>query len=328
VVHLDPDARVTGEFSTLIDPRRDVGLTRIHGIRASDVAGAPTFPAAAATIGQLLAGRVFVAHNARFDAMFLSGEFARCGMQLPPAPVMCTMQLAGYYLGSLPARTLPACCQAAGVTLSGHHSALADARAAAGLLTCYYRFHRGLPRSWQQALLEAYLAVLDAVLEDRIITPLEVARLLGVPATEAEVILREASACTAIALNRDPSRLLQAGDRVVFTGDMDTSRTEIEALATADGLRVTSSVSRRLHSLWPPTPTPSQAKPPPREPSASGWSPSTSSSTSSTTAGKTLPPRPRPLSSWPPRAQACSQETIAATTPADDTHPSWVTTDI
>jgi len=34
VVHLDPDARVTGEFSTLIDPRRDVGPTRIHGISA------------------------------------------------------------------------------------------------------------------------------------------------------------------------------------------------------------------------------------------------------------------------------------------------------
>src|SRR6185437_1255200 len=62
VVHLDPDERVTGEFSTLIDPRRDVGPTRIHGIRASDVTGAPTFEAAAATIGQLLAGRVFVAH--------------------------------------------------------------------------------------------------------------------------------------------------------------------------------------------------------------------------------------------------------------------------
>lgn len=344
VVHLDTGARVTSEFSTLIDPRRDVGPSRIHGIRASDVAGAPTFPAAAETIRQLLAGRVLVAHNARFDAMFLAAEFGRCGMQLPPAPVMCTMQLAGHYLGGLPARTLPACCQAAGVTLSSHHSALADARAAAGLLACYRRCHRELPPSWQEALLaaartrtgqppaagdfqpvtrasqqarrselreplaalagrlpsgpggdsEAYLAVLDTVLEDRIITPeetrqltelaaqlgitqdtalqahrdylahvcaaawrdgtvtdseladlLEVARLLGIPAAEAEVILREAPGRTARSLNRDPSRLLQAGDRVVFTGDMDTSRTEIEALATAAGLRVTTSVSRK-----------------------------------------------------------------------------------
>jgi DNA polymerase-3 subunit epsilon len=344
VVHLDPGASITGEFSTLIDPRRDVGPTRIHGIRASDVTGAPTFPAAAQTIRRLLAGRVLVAHNARFDAMFLAAEFGRCGMQLPPAPVMCTMQLAGYYLQGLPARTLPACCQAAGVTLSVHHSALHDARAAAGLLACYRRCHRELPPSWQEALLaagrtrageppaagdfrpatrdsqqarrsglrgplagladrlpagtggdiDAYLAVLDAVLEDRVITPeetgqltelaaqlgitrgsalrahrdylahvcaaawrdgtvtgsehadlLEVARLLGVPAAEAEVILREAPGRTARSLNRAPSRLLQPGDRVVFTGDMDTSRTEIEALATAAGLRVTTSVSRK-----------------------------------------------------------------------------------
>jgi len=344
VVHLDPGASITGEFSTLIDPRRDVGPTRIHGIRASDVTGAPTFPAAAQTIRRLLAGRVLVAHNARFDAMFLAAEFGRCGMQLPPAPVMCTMQLAGYYLGGLPARTLPACCQAAGLTLPVHHSALHDARAAAGLLACYRRCHRELPPSWQEALLaagrtrtgkppaagglqpatrdsqqarrsglrgpladladrlpagtggdiDAYLAVLDAVLEDRVITPeetgqltelaaqlgitqgsalrahrdylahvcaaawrdgtvtdsehadlLEVARLLGIPAAEAEAILREAPSRTARSLNRAPSRLLQAGDRVVFTGDMDTSRTEIEALATAAGLRVTTSVSRK-----------------------------------------------------------------------------------
>jgi DNA polymerase-3 subunit epsilon len=344
VVHLDPDANVTGEFSTLIDPRRDVGPTRIHGIRASDVRGAPTFAEAAPVIRRLLAGRVLVAHNARFDAMFLDSEFQRCGLQLPAVPVMCTMQLAGHYLAGLPARTLPACCQAAGVALSEHHSALHDARAAAGLLGCYRGYHRELPPSWQEALLaaardpaaparaadglqpvtrasqqerrsqqrgpladladrlpagtggngDAYLAVLDAVLEDRIITTdetaqltqlaaqlgitrdaacqahrdylghvgaaawrdgtvtdseradlLEVGRLLGVPATEVEGILRDAVARPDRPLYRDPSRLLQAGDRVVFTGDMDTSRTEIGALATAAGLRVTTSVSRK-----------------------------------------------------------------------------------
>ena len=344
VVHLDPDARVTGEFSTLIDPHRDIGPTRIHGIRASDVSGAPTFSEAVETIRRLLAGRVLVGHNARFDAMFLAGEFQRCGLQVPAAPVMCTMQLAGHYLGGLAARTLPACCQAAGVMLSEHHSALHDARAAAGLLRCYRGCHRELPPSWLEALLaagrnaapsswaadgfqpvtrasqqerrsaprgplagladrlpagsggdsDAYLAVLDAVLEDRIITPdetsqliglaaqlgitrdgayrahrdylahvsaaawrdgtvsdsehadlLEVARLLGVPAAEASAILQAARTCPDLAPHRDPSRLLQPGDRVVFTGDMGTSRTAIEALATAAGLRVTSSVSRR-----------------------------------------------------------------------------------
>jgi DNA polymerase III subunit epsilon len=344
VVQLNTDAEVTAEFSTLIDPRRDVGPTRIHGIRASDVSGAPTFAEAAEAVHRLLAGRVLVAHNARFDAMFLAAEFQRCGVQVPPAPVICTMRLAGHYLSNLPARTLPACCQAAGVRLSEHHSALHDARAAAGLLRRYRNCHRVLPPSWTEALLaarrhavplasaaepfapvtratqqecrraapgplagladrlpagtgcdsDAYLAVLDAVLEDRVITPdetsqlaglaaelgitsggahrahrdylghvstaawrdgivsdseradlLEVARLLGVPAAEADAILQAARTSPDLAPHRAPSRLLQPGDRVVFTGDMDTSRTEIEALATAAGLRVTSSVSRK-----------------------------------------------------------------------------------
>jgi DNA polymerase-3 subunit epsilon len=56
--------------------------------------------------------------------MFLDAEFRRCGTQLPFVPVMCTMQLASHYLAGLSGRTLPACCQAAGVQLSAHHSAL------------------------------------------------------------------------------------------------------------------------------------------------------------------------------------------------------------
>ena len=68
---------------------------------------------------------------------------------------MCTMRLASHYLSGLPARNLPACCAAAGVTLSQHHSALCDAQAAAGLLSCYRAAHREIPGSWMQALVQA-----------------------------------------------------------------------------------------------------------------------------------------------------------------------------
>ena len=57
-------------------------------------------------------------------------ESGRCGVQFPPPPVMCTMKLAREYLTGLPGRSLTACCEAAGVTLSQHHSS----QAAAGLL--------------------------------------------------------------------------------------------------------------------------------------------------------------------------------------------------
>jgi DNA polymerase III epsilon subunit-like protein len=75
VVHLSTDGQITQEFSTLINPGRDVGPTRIHGIRAADVLHAPAFADAAATLWQLLSGRVLVAHNVPFDARFLESEF-------------------------------------------------------------------------------------------------------------------------------------------------------------------------------------------------------------------------------------------------------------
>ena len=40
----DPGARVTGEFSTLIDPRRDVDPTRVHGNDVVSIDGADLLP--------------------------------------------------------------------------------------------------------------------------------------------------------------------------------------------------------------------------------------------------------------------------------------------
>lgn len=377
VLLLDGDAQVTLGFCTLVDPCRDVGPTRIHGIRASDVVGAPTFAAVAAAIWSLLSGRVLVAHNASFDARFLDAEFGRLGVWLPPPPVMCTMSLATHYLRDLPARSLPACCAAAGVALSCHHSAADDAAAAAGLLARFRAAHQQLPASWANALhaaalaswtpgpiaaefcpvtraeqvlrwntqraplamladrlprgagsdTDAYLGVLDRILEDRFVSAselsdasklagelgltrdaaqrahreylqhvaaaawrdrqvtdaerqdlLEVARLLGVSTGEALGILQDARFSTS-----HPSvpgaTPLQPGDRVVFTGNMDTGRPQIEKLAATAGLRVTSSsaVRQRWSSLPTPTPSPARHAKPTR--SASAWSPSRSSCT-------------------------------------------------
>lgn len=341
VVQVDLSGFTTGEFATLINPSRDVGPTRIHGISAADVIDAPLFGDVAAQVWTWLTGRVLVAHNANFDARFLDAEFSRCGVRFPPPPLMCTMQLATQYLAGLPSRSLAACCEAAKVELSNHHCAIDDARAAAGLLASYRAAHHRLPASWAQAIAEAgtaawvpapidghfrvlnrgepaarraaqrppladlvdrlprgaggdldsYLHVLDRVLEDRVVTGaeagelvalaaelglasdtardahrqylrhvataawldgvvtdveradlLEVAQLLAVPADEALAILAAAHQVTAVA----PAVLgLSEGDRVVFTGDMHLTRSEIEAMAIAAGLRVTSSVSRK-----------------------------------------------------------------------------------
>lgn len=140
VVLLDPRGTVTGEWSTLVNPGRDLGPQRVHGITAADVRHAPTFQEIAGILAGLLRGRVPVAHNLRFDLGFLEQEFARAGAAIPALTTVgiCTMTEAARFLSVAP-RTLAGCCAAAGIPLDGHHDALIDARAAAGLLRHYLR---------------------------------------------------------------------------------------------------------------------------------------------------------------------------------------------
>lgn len=135
VVFVDESGQVEGEWSTLVNPGRDVGPTHLHGITAREVLRAPTFADIAPLLLRSVAGRTVVAHNAPFDARFLRVELGRAGFSWtgPDIPALCTMQLAGRYVRSR-SRRLGDCCRAAGLEQVGAHEALADARAVAGLL--------------------------------------------------------------------------------------------------------------------------------------------------------------------------------------------------
>lgn len=138
VVYVSDDGQLQDHWSTLINPQRDVGPTRIHGIRASDVASAPTFADVAPYVLRAVAGRTVVAHNASFDLRFLAAELNRSGVQLSDVPLtgVCTMQWSAAYLKSS-SRRLIDCCRACGVPLTDAHSAAADAIATAHLLSHY-----------------------------------------------------------------------------------------------------------------------------------------------------------------------------------------------
>ncbi|GAA4635931.1 hypothetical protein GCM10023196_083570 [Actinoallomurus vinaceus] len=144
IVQLDASGDVTGEWATLVNPGRDLGPRRIHRIVAADIRHAPAFEEVAGTIAALLRGRVVAAHNLAFDALFISGEFTRLGASAPLAPEVgvCTMRWAPHFMPEAP-RNLAGCCALADVPLSGHHDALVDARAAAGLLRHYLGLAEG-----------------------------------------------------------------------------------------------------------------------------------------------------------------------------------------
>lgn len=131
VVDVDGD-RVTDEWVTLVNPERDIGPTRVHGISARQVVVAPTFQVIAGDLVERLADRVLVGHSGRFQGDFIEYELGRLGHRVDCTQILCTMTLA-QGLG-VSGRSLQACCDSLGLRGDGRHDALADARATAGLL--------------------------------------------------------------------------------------------------------------------------------------------------------------------------------------------------
>jgi DNA polymerase III epsilon subunit-like protein len=90
-LRLRPDLQVEDEWVTLVNPARDIGRSDIHGIRAGDVAGAPTFAGIAGDAASRLREAIILGHQLRFDRNFLQAEFTRLGVQLPVLPGLCTL---------------------------------------------------------------------------------------------------------------------------------------------------------------------------------------------------------------------------------------------
>ena len=121
---------VVSEWSTLVNP--GVGLPSeiqaLTGITHEMLAQAPRFGELAPELHERLAGRIFVAHNARFDYGFLRREFDRAGIRFH-ARALCGVKLArrlyprerGHDLDSLIARH--------GIACEARHRALPDAQA-------------------------------------------------------------------------------------------------------------------------------------------------------------------------------------------------------
>ena len=137
VVQMDVTGAVTARWESLVNPGRDLGAQRIHGVRAEQIVDAPTFADIAPTVAALLSGRVVIAHNARFDVGFLRAEYDRLGQQSRFLDVAeCTMLLAKDFLPGV-GRSLADCCDACGIALTGAHRASVDAAATADLLAIF-----------------------------------------------------------------------------------------------------------------------------------------------------------------------------------------------
>jgi DNA polymerase-3 subunit epsilon len=148
IIRVDGSGGIIDEYSTLVNPKRDVGSTQIHGLSAGQLKNAPEFIDIAGDVLHRVAGAVLAAHNAIFDLSFLKSEFGRVGVALPDAACLCTMKLAGAIGCSLPSRRLADLCRFFGIENHREHSALDDARATANVLfACLRKCRRRLPLS-------------------------------------------------------------------------------------------------------------------------------------------------------------------------------------
>lgn len=133
MVRTSQTGQVVAEFSSLVNPQRDVGRTDIHGITAGMLDAAPSFADISGHVAEILDGAVLVAHNAKFDSRFLAAEFNREGRQFDQFDPLCTLELMyqGYPRGP---RKLVECCRFLGIAIRDAHCALDDAQMASDLL--------------------------------------------------------------------------------------------------------------------------------------------------------------------------------------------------
>jgi DNA polymerase-3 subunit epsilon len=121
--------RLVGEWSTLVNPEMSIPpmIQALTGINNRMVAVAPTFAEIQRDLLQRLQGRLFVAHNARFDYGFLKNEFRRCGVTFN-ARVLCTVKLSRKLYPQHPRHNLDTLLERHGLDCEARHRALGDAR--------------------------------------------------------------------------------------------------------------------------------------------------------------------------------------------------------
>src|SRR5438105_11435506 len=121
---------VVSEWSTLVNPGRALPseIQALSGITPDMLAQAPRFADLAADLHERLAGRVFIAHNARFDYGFLRREFDRAGIKFH-APAVCGVKLARRRYPRETGHDLDSLIERHGIACEARHRALPDAQA-------------------------------------------------------------------------------------------------------------------------------------------------------------------------------------------------------
>ena len=128
IVEVDADGSVR-EWQQLVNPGTRIPpfIEQLTGISNEMVADAPPFAAVAEEAMKRLQGRLFIAHNARFDYGFLKNEFKRLGITFR-ASVLCTVKLSRTLFPEHKRHNLDSLIERHELRAEARHRALADAQ--------------------------------------------------------------------------------------------------------------------------------------------------------------------------------------------------------
>ncbi len=126
--------KIVDKYNTLINPQRPIPyfISNLTGITDEMVKDAPKFYEVAKEIVEFTEGKVFVAHNVRFDYSFIKKEFADLGFTFQ-RKTLCTVRLSRALIPGLPSYSLGKLCKSIDIELTQRHRAIGDAEATAVL---------------------------------------------------------------------------------------------------------------------------------------------------------------------------------------------------
>lgn len=142
------DSRCEVVLDRLVNPERPISryVKALTGITEEMVAQEPTFAELADEVAAHLSGRIFVAHNARFDWSFIARELKRTRDLTVDGPRLCTVRLAKRLVPGLRNRGLDSVAAYFGIEIERRHRAGGDALATAHI------FQRLLERAREQGV--------------------------------------------------------------------------------------------------------------------------------------------------------------------------------
>lgn len=116
-------------FSTLVDPLRAMppGATRVNGITDDMVRGKPTVDTLLASLAEFCGDDFMIAHNAPFDAQFLTADIKKHETVAPRGLVLDTLPIARKVFPGLPNYKLGTLVQHLKIPVTDFHRAEEDA---------------------------------------------------------------------------------------------------------------------------------------------------------------------------------------------------------